>query len=391
MQLIPRDWRSGDYSVSYNYDKNSNLEEAERQGWAYVDEDGNDVYDTVDDVLVTYDGNQRKSVTSNTVSEEDYYGKMTFVDGADKGVEYAYDGNGNLTRDDNKGITNIEYDLLGNPRKVTLKNYRSIEYVYAADGRKLRTIHERSYTRIITPQPGHGRLPGRRTEYICDTTDYINNYIFKDGKPEMFRFDGGYYSFDDEGKMDGCHLYVQDYQGNNRMVVNAYTNEVEQISHYYPYGALMGDISTQPEAQDFKYSGKELDRTFGLDLYDFHARQYDPLLPGFNAVDPCATDYYWISPYVYCAGNPVNCVDKDGKRINGVNNEFVSIDTENWTIQNANEATNKLWNIAKNTDVGRKYFQAAIEDPTIISISVSEEIETRKGTFVNGKTAFGKD
>ena len=74
--------------------------------------------------------------------------------------------------------------------------------------------------------------------------------------------------------MDGCHLYFQDYQGNNRMVVNSHTNKVEQINHYYPYGALMSDISTQPEKQDFKCSGKELDRTYGLDLYDFHARPY---------------------------------------------------------------------------------------------------------------------
>ncbi|MBP5347013.1 MAG: RHS repeat-associated core domain-containing protein [Bacteroidales bacterium] len=146
--------------------------------------------------------------------------------------------------------------------------------------------------------------------------DYINNYVFKNGKPEMYHFNGGYYSFDGNGNMNGCHLYVQDYQGNNRMVVNAYTDEVEQINHYYPYGALMADISTQPEAQDFKYSGKELDRTYGLDLYDFHARQYDPLLPGFNSVDPKAEVDYHISPYTYCMGNPVNMVDKDGQLAN---------------------------------------------------------------------------
>ena len=38
-----------------------------------------------------------------------------------------------------------------------------------------------------------------------------NAFPCRKGKPEMFRFPGGYYSFDEEGKMDGCHLYVQDY------------------------------------------------------------------------------------------------------------------------------------------------------------------------------------
>ncbi|MBP5679593.1 MAG: RHS repeat-associated core domain-containing protein [Bacteroidales bacterium] len=112
--------------------------------------------------------------------------------------------------------------------------------------------------------------------------------------------------------MDGCHLYVQDYQGNNRMVVNAYTNEVEQINHYYPYGALMGDISTNEDEQKYKYGDKELDRKFGLDLNDFHARQQDPLIGRFTAIDPLAEKTPQISPYSYCAGDPINLIDPSG-------------------------------------------------------------------------------
>lgn len=96
------------------------------------------------------------------------------------------------------------------------------------------------------------------------------------------------------------------------MVVNASTNKVEQTSHYYPYGALMGNISTKPEAQDFKYGGKEVDRTDGLDLYDFNARQYDPILGGFTSVDPLAEKYPHLSPYSYCAGDPINMIDPTG-------------------------------------------------------------------------------
>ena len=160
-----------------------------------------------------------------------------------------------------------------------------------------------------------------RNPIALDFTDELLRYSWKEpfpsrkGKSEMYRFGGGYYSFDGQGQLVDCHYYIQDYQGNNRMVVNGHTNAIEQISHYYPYGALMGDISTQPDKQDFKYSGKELDRQFGLDLYDFHARQFDPLIPGFNGVDKYAEKYYWLSPYSYCAGNPVNCIDPDGNKL----------------------------------------------------------------------------
>ena len=132
-----------------------------------------------------------------------------------------------------------------------------------------------------------------------------------------------YYSFDMNGKLDGCHYYIQDYQGNNREVVNASTNAIEQINHYYSYGGLMGVISTKPNAQNFKYGGKELDLSNGLNLYDFHARQQDAKLGRFNSIDPLAEKFYRLSPYSYCGGDPVNCVDPDGNLtifINGFHN-----------------------------------------------------------------------
>ena len=65
-----------------------------------------------------------------------------------------------------------------------------------------------------------------------------------------------------------------------------------QMFHTDICGELMADISTSPDAQPFKYGGKVLaakrkignrsarrralarvDSSFGLDLYDFHARQ----------------------------------------------------------------------------------------------------------------------
>ncbi len=51
----------------------------------------------------------------------------------------------------------------------------------------------------------------------------------------------------------------------------------------------------------------------GLNTYDYGARQYSPILPMWDRVDPLAEKYYNVSPYAYCAGNPVKFVDPDGK------------------------------------------------------------------------------
>ena len=64
-----------------------------------------------------------------------------------------------------------------------------------------------------------------------------------------------------------------------------------------------------------KYNGKEFDRTHGLDWYDYSARQYDPASGRFTSMDPLCEKYYNISPYSYCAGNPIRYVDPDGRKV----------------------------------------------------------------------------
>ncbi|GAB6013520.1 RHS repeat-associated core domain-containing protein, partial [Viscerimonas tarda] len=53
---------------------------------------------------------------------------------------------------------------------------------------------------------------------------------------------------------------------------------------------------------------------FGLGLYDFEARQLDGY-GGFTSMDPLAEKYYSISPYAYCANNPLKYVDPDGREV----------------------------------------------------------------------------
>ena len=62
------------------------------------------------------------------------------------------------------------------------------------------------------------------------------------------------------------------------------------------------------------FTGKEKDSETGF--YYFGARYYDPALSGlFLSVDPMADKYPNISPYAYCAWNPVKLVDPDGEDI----------------------------------------------------------------------------
>lgn len=104
---------------------------------------------------------------------------------------------------------------------------------------------------------------------------------------------------------------AMDYRGDVRAVV-ADDGTLEEVNHYYPYGMLHGPSAIAAGVQPCKYTGKELDREAGLDLYDFAARQLDPALGRTTTQNPMAEKYYSISPYAWCASNPIRNVDPTG-------------------------------------------------------------------------------
>jgi hypothetical protein len=68
----------------------------------------------------------------------------------------------------------------------------------------------------------------------------------------------------------------------------------------------------------------------GLDLYDYGARFYDARIARWQTIDPLCEKYYSISPYAYCANNPLNLVDPDGCDIviGGKDNTSITLTTD---------------------------------------------------------------
>ena len=240
-------------------------------------------YDVIDDLSLSYAGNRLKKVADRSGTST-FNNGFEFKDGIDLSTEYEYDENGNLTKDLNKNITAIQYNCLNLPSRVMFANGNSISYLYDAAGRKLRTVHV---------------LEGDSV-----TTDYCGNVVYENGVPQILLTEAGYVSLTD-GKY---HYYLKDHQGNNRVVVDE-EGTVEEVNHYYPFG---GVFSSTGDAQPYKYNGKELDRKGGLDWYDYGARMYDAVLGRWHAVDPMSEKYYGVSPYLYCANNPILLVDPNG-------------------------------------------------------------------------------
>ena len=160
-----------------------------------------------------------------------------------------------------------------------------------------------------------------------DSTDYLMNgkLMMKNGRIDKYLFDGGYAKATPSGSSSDSfsfYYYNQDHLGNVREVVDGSGN-ILQVTNYYPFGAPYFDASSTKNAnmQPYKYNGKELDRMHGLNTYDYGARQYDPILARWDRIDPLCEKYYSVSPYAYCANNPIMRIDIDGLYdFEGINN-----------------------------------------------------------------------
>ena len=263
------------FNTSYSYDKHGNMLTLSRNGNQTA---------AIDNLTFSYRGNQLMR-TDDTGENSTIVGSMDFCDGTNTGDDYAYDVNGNLIKDSNKNIVDIQYNILNLPSKVTFGDGNSVSYMYAADGRKLQTVHT---------------INGTTT-----TTDYAGNMIYENGTLKRTLVDGGYY---ENGEY---YFYLKDHLGNNRVVAKQ-DGTVVQTNDYYPYGMEFAS-NTNGTVQPYKYNGKELDTKCGLNLYDYGARHYDPVLGRFMTVDLMAEKYYSWSPYTYCLNNPMIYMDPDGR------------------------------------------------------------------------------
>lgn len=106
--------------------------------------------------------------------------------------------------------------------------------------------------------------------------------------------------------------YHGDHLGSAHWVTD-FSGVPVQYIHYAPYGELISSQAIAGYDERYKFTGKERDEESGYDY--FGARFYSSPLSFWLSVDPLTGKYPNISPYAYCAWNPVKYTDPDGKQV----------------------------------------------------------------------------
>lgn len=260
----------------------------------------NSTLDPIDLLKYTYDGNKFIAVDNGVCPgiggdflDNGHYYSVSHT------AEYAYDANGNLTRDDNKEIINITYNYLNLPVSIDKTGGNRIVYIYDAAGNKLRQEYSLNGT-------------------ITKTTDFVGNFVYENNIPAWVINNEGRVILNSIGTAYCKEVYLKDHLGNIRVACRLESGvlRTRQVDRYYPFGmnikGLTANSSTGIRPNEYLYNGKMMQDEHGLNWLDYGARFYDPVLGRWHSVDPLADERSWVSPYSYCQNNPLNRIDPTG-------------------------------------------------------------------------------
>ena len=111
------------------------------------------------------------------------------------------------------------------------------------------------------------------------------------------------------------YFYHSDHLGSASWITDSAGIPIQHLQ-YLPYGEPFVNqrAAGSTYSERFRFTGKERDEETGYGY--FGARYMDhELMTMWLSVDPLADKYPSVSPYVYCAWNPVKLVDPDGAEI----------------------------------------------------------------------------
>lgn len=278
------------YTINYTYDGlgrviqalDAGLTENYYHDWDYRFSDS-----------FTYDKNSNiltENYWFNAAALDDHYYNTNYTYAGNHRNGWSYDANGNITAVPGQ-ISSASYNLINLPLTVTPTGKSTVTYHFAADGTKLSAAQ--NSVKYLFLGPFKYKIVGNGSPVLETVTC--------SGDIRIERTPSGSYE---------RRYYVRDHLGSTRLIVNRGGTILMQAD-FTPYGRRIENEMFTSGNSPYLWCGKEYESFIDIPWYDSEARflTTDGI---FTSVDPMSECFYHISPYSYCAGNPINKTDPTG-------------------------------------------------------------------------------
>jgi len=233
---------------------------------------------------------------------------------------------------------------------------------------------------------------------------------------DFFPHAEGYVNVLDYEQINYVYTY-KDHLGNIRLRYTLNPEEtvtelaILEEDHYYPFGLkhigynnehemigidVEGTVVLVPvthvfgeETYKYKFGGMELQKEFGIEMYDFGARNYDPAIGRWMNIDPLAEKMRRHSPYNYAFNNPIFWMDPDGMSPapTMVNTGYREISSTVFTgAFEVNDFKDYSSNGNKNPKTDRISYEYQGEDTHSVRTHTYERKLNEDGTFTETRT-----
>ncbi len=130
---------------------------------------------------------------------------------------------------------------------------------------------------------------------------------------EYGEFSGAMHLVSNAGESPEVYYYHGDHLGSASWITDSAGTAVQHLQ-YLPFGERFVDQRTSGYCERFTFTGKERDKETGFGYFGARYLDYE-LMAMWLSVDPLADKYPGISPYAYCAWNPLKQIDPDGREM----------------------------------------------------------------------------
>ena len=285
-----------DYSMTIpNYDANGNILQMNQMGL----KPNANTSALIDQLNYTYysGSNKLKAVTDAVNDNNSTLGDFKYNAGSKTTTDYNYDTNGNMTQDNNKGISTITYNYLNLPQTITMTGKGTISYTYDAAGNKLQK-------KVVD-----------NTNGTTTTTLYLNGVIYQNDVLQFIAHEEGRLRINNTNNGYVYDYFLKDHLGNTRMTITddySIATHIIDATSYYPFGLTMKVIGKEVTGglqnklkfnEGSELQNQEFSDGSGLEWYDTRFRQLDTQLGKWWQIDPKPD--YSQSLYSAMGNNPI--------------------------------------------------------------------------------------